>query len=83
VKATLTSKGQITIPLPIRSKLHLKAGNTLDFDESAPSLKASKTISAEAWNAFGHEAVDPWEGLDIVEVMEDLGGPVGLHSSPN
>ena len=32
MKATLTSKGQITIPLPIRLKLHLKAGDTLDFD---------------------------------------------------
>ena len=78
MKATLTSKWQITIPLPIRLKLHLKAGDTLDFDESAPFLKASKTISTEAWNAFGQEAVDPWEGLDIMEVMEDLRGPVEL-----
>jgi AbrB family looped-hinge helix DNA binding protein len=29
--ATVTSKGQITIPKPIREFLHLKAGDVLDF----------------------------------------------------
>ena len=78
MKATLTSKWQITIPLPIRLKLHLKAGDTLDFDESASFLKATKTISSEAWEEFGREYTDPWEGLDILEVMDDLRGPVEL-----
>lgn len=78
MKATLTSKGQITIPLPIRLKLHLKTGDVLDFDESAPFLMARKAIAPEAWEEFGKEASDPWEGLDIMEVMEDLRGPVEL-----
>lgn len=29
--ATLTSKGQLVIPKPIRDYLHLHAGDTLDF----------------------------------------------------
>jgi antitoxin PrlF len=29
--ATITSKGQITIPAPIRSELHLKAGDRIEF----------------------------------------------------
>jgi len=40
MKATLTSKGQITIPVAIRKKLGLKTGQVLDFDETAPFLKA-------------------------------------------
>lgn len=78
MKATLTSKGQITIPLPIRRKFHLNAGDILDFDETAPFLKATKTIAPEAWEEFGREATDPWPGRDIVEVMEELRGPVEL-----
>lgn len=40
MKATLTSKGQITIPAAIRKKLGLKPGQVLDFDEEAPCLRA-------------------------------------------
>ena len=29
--ATLTSKGQVTIPLPVRQRLRLKAGDRIDF----------------------------------------------------
>ena len=81
MKATLTSKGQITIPLAIRLKLHLKAGDTLDFDESAPFLKACKAISPQAWEEFGRDATDPWDGLDMMEVMDDLRGPVELPAT--
>jgi AbrB family looped-hinge helix DNA binding protein len=31
--ATLTSKGQITLPAEMRAKLRLVAGNRLDFEE--------------------------------------------------
>lgn len=48
MKATLTSKGQITIPLKIREKLGLKAGQVLDFDEDAPYLKAVPVFDEEA-----------------------------------
>jgi AbrB family looped-hinge helix DNA binding protein len=40
MKATLTTKGQITIPLAVRKRLGLKPGHILDFDEDAPYLKA-------------------------------------------
>ena len=78
MKATLTSKGQITVPLPIRRKFHLNPGDVLDFDENAPFLKASKTIAPQAWDEFGQEAKDPWAGMDISQVMDELRGPVEL-----
>jgi AbrB family looped-hinge helix DNA binding protein len=42
--ATITSKGQITIPVAIRERLGLKAGQKLEFDKSAPFLKAHRVI---------------------------------------
>lgn len=38
--ATMTSKGQITIPAKLRRKLKLEPGAILKFDEDAPFLKA-------------------------------------------
>lgn len=76
--ATLTSKGQITIPRAIRENLHLKPGDKLDFDENSPYLKATKTISAEEWECFGCEWSDPWPDQSATQVMETIRGPVEL-----
>ncbi len=81
MKATLTSKGQITIPIDVRNRLHLKPGDILEFDEEAPFLKATKTIPPQAWEHFGSEATDPWGDRDILQVMEELRGPVELPAS--
>ena len=78
MQATLTSKGQITIPACIRRRLHLSPGDIIEFDETAPYLKATKAIAPRAWEEFGREATDPWNGKDMMAVMEDLRGPVEL-----
>lgn len=78
MKATLTSKGQITIPVCIRSKLHLKPGDILEFDENVPFLKATKTISPEAWEHFGEQWQDPWPEMGVEAVLDELRGPVEL-----
>lgn len=81
MQATLTSKGQITIPVQIRNRLHLKPGDVLEFDDNAPFLKATKAIPAQAWDQFGRDAVDPWQGMGVLAVMEELRGPVELPDS--
>lgn len=45
--ATITSKGQITIPVKLREKLHLQPGHVLQFDETAPFLKARRLVDEE------------------------------------
>jgi AbrB family looped-hinge helix DNA binding protein len=78
MQATLTSKGQITIPIHVRNRLHLKPGDVLEFDETAPFLKATKTIPAQAWEEFAKGWKEPWPGLTMNEVMDDLRGPVEM-----
>lgn len=54
MKATITSKGQITIPAKVRRKLNLKAGQVLEFDEEAPYLKATRVFDpAEMYATIG------------------------------
>lgn len=78
MKATLTSKGQITIPLAIRKRLGLKPGHVLEFDENAPYLKATRAIDPAAWAEFGKKAVNPWPELTSAQIIEELRGPVEL-----
>jgi AbrB family looped-hinge helix DNA binding protein len=81
MKATVTSKGQITIPGPIRRKLKLEQGTVLEFDESADHLKARKCADREemgrvigiARKELGDKSVDAW--------LDEVRGPVDLPKS--
>lgn len=82
---TITSKGQITIPLSLRQKFHLNAGDKLDFDENAPLLIARRAVDQKEWGKTladwkkstrtalkGH----PWENQPSSDIIDDLrGGP--------
>lgn len=78
VEATITSKGQITIPIEIRERLGLKAGQKLEFDEKAPFLKAHRAIDREkARKILGSKAKE-LKGRTVAQWMDWLRGPVEL-----
>jgi len=51
-QATITSKGQITIPLGIRKQLHLKTGDRLEFRIKDNELSVS-AIGGKVVDVFG------------------------------
>jgi AbrB family looped-hinge helix DNA binding protein len=76
--ATLTSKGQVTIPRSIREHLRLKPGDILDFDDQAPFLKAHRVVDREkARQLLGSKAKE-LSGKTVEEWMDWLRGPVEL-----
>lgn len=80
MKATITSKGQITIPIGIRRNLKLRTGDVLEFDETAPYLKATTAIAPKAWTLFEEAWQDPWPNRSTESVLDEIRGPVELPS---
>lgn len=74
MKATLTSKGQITIPKEVREKLGLKPGQVLDFDENAPFLKAVPVFDEDAMRSVIGCARGRL-GMSSREWLEETRGP--------
>lgn len=78
MKATVTSKGQITIPLPIRRRLQLHRGTVLEFDERADHLRARKAVDASRMRAVIGIAHKELAGKTAAEWMALLRGRVQL-----
>lgn len=75
MKATLTSKGQITIPAPIRRRLGLQAGQVLEFDENVSYLKAVPVFDEEEMRSVLGCAAGAL-GRTSAEWLEETRGPV-------
>ena len=87
---TITSKGQITIPLRLRERLHLKVGDQLDFDESAPVLLARRVVNRREWektlkewqtSAAGSLSGHPWLKESSGAIVDELRGG-GVENPP-
>jgi len=72
--ATITSKGQITIPAKIREKLRLKPGQVLKFDETTPFLKAQRVFDEGRARAVLGCAKDAMRGLTAEKWLSQTRG---------
>lgn len=52
-KTTLTSKGQITIPKPIRESLHLHSGDKVEFILTQKNEVLLRPVTKKAKDLFG------------------------------
>jgi AbrB family looped-hinge helix DNA binding protein len=76
MKATVTSKGRITIPQAIRRKLNLHAGTVLEFDETADHREATKCVDRERMRAVIGIAKKELAGRTASGWLDKLRGPV-------
>lgn len=79
MKAVVTQGFLESIPDPIRTKLHLRAGMILDFDENTPYLKATPEggdeDSAQEFDTWLSESVGIAKGkFTTDELMHETRG---------
>jgi AbrB family looped-hinge helix DNA binding protein len=72
--ATITSKGQVTIPKAVRESLGLHAGDKVTFAEERPGVvlmrRRRKRSTFAAWRGF----LKDMRGVDVDEYMKDIRG---------
>jgi AbrB family looped-hinge helix DNA binding protein len=84
MKATITSKGQITIPAKVRRRLNLRPGQVLEFDEAAPFLKATRTFDpGEMYAGIGCCKNKPAPGRSARDWLNKTRGRVKLLEDKN
>ncbi|MDB4350487.1 AbrB/MazE/SpoVT family DNA-binding domain-containing protein [Verrucomicrobia bacterium] len=77
MKASMTSKGQLTIPKSIRDRMGLKAGDVLEFDEQVTYLKAERLFDEKRMRSVvGRGRKD--NALLSKELLDAMRGPVKL-----
>lgn len=78
MRATLTSIGQMTLPVAIRRRLGLKQGDVLEFDQRAPFIKAWKPFERAAMRRAIGRGKNRAGKRPAADWIEDLRGPVEL-----
>ena len=73
-EATVTSKGQVTIPKRVRESLGLHAGDKITFTEERPGMVVLRRRNREnpfaEWRGF----LKDMRGVDVDEFMDEIRG---------
>lgn len=77
--ATLTSKGQITLPKPIRDRLGMTVGDRLDFDVDNEGQLRGRLIKGGILRLAG--IARPADGR--IRTMEEMEDAVALQAAEN
>ena len=77
MKATLTSKGQITVPKQIRERMGLKPGDVLEFDEKVSYLKAQRVFDEKRMRSVIGRGAET-NKKSTREWLDDMRGPVEM-----
>ncbi len=71
--ATVTSKGQVTIPKEIRKRLHIKTGDRLDFRLEEDGTVRIVPIARKVADVFGAFALKSGKPLSRRAIKRRLG----------
>jgi len=76
MKATVSERGQVTIPKPLRDRLGIRAGQVLDFSEERGRIVAIKADVRDPIDAvYGILKLD----RPVDEIIDEMrGGPADL-----
>jgi AbrB family looped-hinge helix DNA binding protein len=72
MKATVSQKGQVTIPKTLRDRLGIKAGQVLEFEERGGELVARKTMAKSPVSSL-YGVLDLGASTD--QFLDELRGP--------
>ncbi|MCC5806505.1 MAG: AbrB/MazE/SpoVT family DNA-binding domain-containing protein [Opitutales bacterium] len=72
LQAKVTSKGQVTLPKPLRSKLGIKSGDRLEFTlDAADRVSLVKKKSPGSSAGCGKQFISPSRSFVTVEAMNE------------
>jgi antitoxin PrlF len=72
-KARVTSKGQITIPKPVRDRLGLRAGDEVEFVEDASGIHLRKELVESPFKPY-RGFLKQLKGQDPDQLIEEIRG---------
>jgi AbrB family looped-hinge helix DNA binding protein len=73
IRARVTSKGQVTIPKPVRERLGLRTGDEIEFVEERGKLQVRKHIDEGVFDKY-LGFLRHLEGADPDELVEEMRG---------
>lgn len=71
-RATVTSKGQITIPKSVRDRLHLDSGSTVDFIVEAPGRVVLRPLAGSVRDLGGILRRSGARAVSVEEIDEAI-----------